>query len=140
MRFKVPKDVDIEDRIVGPLTLKQLGWLGSGMGICIILYKTVDLQLFIVSTIIVLGLAASFAFIRPYNQSLIGFCGSVLLFISKPKQYFWRRVGVNFPREKSNKKKTEQDLMPLVKKGLSAEEVERVTATLDSGGKKEPNE
>lgn len=135
MRFKVPKDVDIEDRIAGPLTLKQLGWLGSGTGLCIILWKMVDFQLFIFFAVIVMGLTAGFAFVRPYNQSLLGFCGSVMMFLSKPKQYFWRRIGINFPRQKKNNNKNEQDLMPLVKKGLPVGDIERVAETLDSGGK-----
>jgi len=135
MRFKVPKDVDIEDRIAGPLTLKQLGWLGSGVGICIILWKMVDFQLFIISAVIIMGLTAGFAFVRPYNQTLIGFCGSVLMFISKPKQYFWRRVGINFSRQKKANDKAEKDLMPLVKKGLPTSEMERVAETLDTGGR-----
>lgn len=134
MRFKVPKDVDIEDRIAGPLTLKQLGWLGGGAGICIILWKMVDFQLFILLAVIILGLSGAFAFVRPYNQSLVGFCGSVMLFLSKPKQYFWRRIGINFPRQKRSKDKKDQDLMPLVRKGLPTEEIERVSETLDSGG------
>jgi len=138
MRFKVPKDVDIEDRIAGPLTLKQLGWLGGGVGICIVLWKMLDFQLFVVCAVIILGLSAGFAFVRPYNQSLIGFCGSVLMFLSKPKQYFWRRIGINFPRQKKAAgDKENPDLVPLVKKGLPAAEIEQVAQTLDTGGKME---
>jgi len=138
MRFKVPKDVDIEDRIAGPLTLKQLGWLGGGVGICIVLWKMLDFQLFVVCAIIILGLSAGFAFVRPYNQSLIGFCGSVLMFLSKPKQYFWRRIGINFPRQKTaGSDKENPDLLPLVKKGFPSTEIERVAQTLDTGGKME---
>lgn len=135
MRFKVPKDVDIEDRIAGPLTAKQLGWISSGTIICIILWKLVDFQLFILLAIIILGSSCGFAFARPYNQSLIAFCGSVILFIFKPKQYFWRRLGINFPREKSDKNKSGQNLIPIFKKELPLEEMERVAETLDSRGK-----
>ena len=93
----------------------------------------VDVQLFVFSSVIIMGLAAGFAFVRPYNQSLIAFCGSVMLFISKPKQYFWRRVGINFPRSKINDKKRKQNLMPLVKKGLPTAEIESIAGTLDAG-------
>ena len=79
MRFKVPKDVDIEDRIVGPLTVKQLGWLGGGGAICLLLWKLIEFQVFVFVGIVIMGLSAAFAFVRPYNQSLVAFCGSVLL-------------------------------------------------------------
>jgi hypothetical protein len=134
MRFKVPKDVDIEDRIVGPLTLKQLGWLGGGMVLCIVLWKLVDFQLFVVFAILIVGLSAAFAFVKPYNQSLIAFCGSVLLFLTKPKQYLWRRIGINFPREKISSKKNGQDLLPLTKKGLPDKKINELAGTLDTGG------
>jgi len=137
MRFKVPKDVDIEDRIVGPLTIKQLGWLGGGVVLCIVLWKIVDFQLFIFLAILILGSSAAFAFIKPYNQTLIAFCGSVLIFITKPKQYLWRRVGINFPREKGLSKKAQQDLIPLTKKGLPVKDIEQIAGTLDAGGKTE---
>lgn len=134
MRFKVPKDVDIEDRIVGPLTLKQLGWLGGGMVLCIVLWKVVDFQLFVVLAVIIVGLSTGFAFVRPYNQTLIAFCGSVLLFLTKPKQYLWRRVGINFPREKTPGKKNGHNLLPLTKKGLPEKKVSELAGTLDTGG------
>ena len=134
MRFKVPKDVDIEDRIVGPLTLKQMGWLGGGFIICLILWKLVDFQLFAVLAIVVMGLSAAFAFVRPYNQTLIAFCGSVILFLTKPKQYLWRRVGINFPRKKGSNDKNAQDLLPLTKKGFPGKKIEQLAGTLDTGG------
>lgn len=133
MRFKVPKDIDIEDRIVGPLTIKQMGWLGGGSLICIVFWKTLDFQLFIFFALVVMGVSASFAFVRPYNQSLIAFCGSVLLYLSKPKMYFWRRIGINFPREKSSRKMSD-NLVPFTKKGFEEKEIEKLAHTLDSGG------
>ncbi|MBM3256577.1 MAG: PrgI family protein [Candidatus Moranbacteria bacterium] len=129
MRFKVPKDVDIEDRIVGPLTLKQMGWLGGGMLICIVFWKTMDFSLFVFFSLLVMGLSAAFAFVRPYNQSLIAFCGSVMLFITKPKLYFWGRKGVFFPR--GGKSHKSSNLIPLVKKGFSEKEIEKLADTLD---------
>jgi len=134
MRFKVPKDVDIEDRIVGPLTVKQLAWLGGGSGISLLLWKLIEFQVFIFLAIIIMGLSAAFAFVRPYNQSLIAFCGSVLLFISKPKLYIWRRIGHLFPRNNQNAGRSKKDLVMVVKKGFSPSEVEGLAETLDSGG------
>ena len=38
MQYKVPQDVQREDTIIGPLTLKQLGILGVGGGIAYGIY------------------------------------------------------------------------------------------------------
>lgn len=135
MRFKVPKDVDIEDRIVGPLTVKQLAWLGGGGGICLLLWKLIEFQVFVFVGIIIMSLSASFAFVRPYNQSLVAFCGSVLLYISKPKLYIWRRIEQIFPKNNQISKNPKSDLVMVVKKGLSASEIENLAETLDTSGK-----
>ncbi len=135
MRFKVPKDVDIEDRIVGPLTIKQLGWLAGGAVICILFWKIFVFQFFIFLSLVVMGLATAFAFVRPYNQSLVAFCGSVLLFLSKPKQYFWKRKGEAFPKSR-NSRQNNKNLVPLVRKGFSAKEIENLAGTLDSNSSK----
>jgi hypothetical protein len=39
MRFQVPQFTDVEDKIVGPLTLKQFVYLAGAGGGCIILYS-----------------------------------------------------------------------------------------------------
>ena len=135
MRFKVPKDVDIEDRIVGPLTVKQLAWLGGGSGITLLLWKLVDFQIFVFFGIIIMGTSAAFAFVRPYNQSLVAFCGSVMLYLSKPKLYIWRRIEHLFPKSNQIAKNPKNDLVMVVKKGFSSSDVEELAETLDSGGK-----
>lgn len=135
MRFKVPKDVDIEDRIVGPLTVKQLSWLGGGGAICLLLWKLIEFQVFVFVGIIIMSISASFAFVRPYNQSLVAFCGSVLLYLSKPKIYIWRRIEQIFPRNNQISKNAKNDLVMVVKKGLSASEIENLAGTLDANGK-----
>lgn len=38
MQFKIPQNVQLEDKIVGPLTLKQLATLGIGLGIAYAFY------------------------------------------------------------------------------------------------------
>ena len=47
MQYKIPQDVQIEDKIVGPLTLKQLITLGVGGGISYGIYVTLARNFFI---------------------------------------------------------------------------------------------
>ena len=134
MRFKVPKDIDIEDRIVGPLTAKQLLWLGIGAGLCVWWWQFTDFALFMLLAVMTMGIAAAFAFLKPYNQTLIGFAGSLLMFSTKPKQYLWRKVGVIFSHKSSGKKKKE--LVPLTKKGFPEEDAEELAKVVDKEGGK----
>jgi len=134
MRFKVPKDVDIEDRIVGPLTIKQLGWLGGGFLLCIAIWQMADVQLAVFMGLIIMSCCGAFAFVKPYNQSLVSFCGSVFVFVTKPKQYLWRRIGFVFPRHQQTESKRNKEMLIVVKKGFPSKDVEKLTETIDSGG------
>lgn len=47
MQYKIPQNVQIEDKIVGPLTLKQLIILGAGGGITYVIYMVLAKKFFI---------------------------------------------------------------------------------------------
>lgn len=93
MQFKVPQDVQREDRIVGPLTLKQLIICGIGGGIAYAIYVTIGKYYALISTILPVGfvviLTILFAFIRPHD---IGFAEFLLIRIENfllPNKRFW---------------------------------------------------
>jgi hypothetical protein len=91
MLSNVPQFIDIEDKIVGPLTAKQLGWLAGGGVVLMVLWNYLDLSAFIIAAIITAGTFGALAFYRPYNQSLIMFIFSAVFFVTRPKLYVWRR-------------------------------------------------
>ncbi len=73
MLFNVPQFIDIEDKIVGPLTAKQLGWLAAAGIILFVLFNFLDTSAFVIACVIVGTIFGALAFYRPYNQSLINF-------------------------------------------------------------------
>ncbi|MFZ2882506.1 MAG: PrgI family protein, partial [Candidatus Moraniibacteriota bacterium] len=92
MIFNIPQFIDIEDKLVGPLTAKQLGWLAIGGVILLIAYSTLDKATFFLSAAIIAVIFGALAFYRPYNQPLIKLVSSSILFIKRPKLYVWHRV------------------------------------------------
>ena len=68
MQYKIPQDVQIEDKIVGPLTLKQLITLGIGGGITYAIYvslaKTYYIEVWFVPTLIPGILTLLFTFVK----------------------------------------------------------------------------
>ena len=70
MRFIVPKFIDREARILGPLTFKQfLGLAGVG-GILFMLYYTLPTSIFIISAIVLVATSFSFIFISRYFSAI----------------------------------------------------------------------
>ena len=131
MRSKVPKDVTIEDTIVGPLTGKQFLWLLGGGVLLLILYHVFDFSLFIIVAILVIGIVSAFAFYRPYNQSLVSFLGHIIIYGTKGKQYIWKRGKRQFNPKDKNKEEAE---IIITKKKFPDKKVKRIANMLDADG------
>lgn len=130
MLIDVPQFVDIEDRIVGPLTAKQLGWLALGGVIILALWALLSLPVFIFATIFVVILFGGLAFYRPYNQSLISFIISSFSFIFKSKMYIWKRLP---EKEIAKKAATKiEEIAVIRKKTASEEKIKEISKILDT--------
>jgi len=92
MLFNIPQFIDKEDKIVGPLTAKQLGWMFGAGGVMLLLWALLDITAFILSSIPVMVIFGALAFYRPNNMSLIAFLFSSIQFFFRPKMYVWKRV------------------------------------------------
>ena len=128
MLSNVPQFIDIEDRIVGPLTAKQLGWLALGGVALLVLWSILSLGAFIVSAVFVAIIFGGLAFYRPYNQPLLSFVLSSVGFVFKPKMYVWKRL----PEKQEIKKtapKEEEAVIP--KKVVSGKKIKEISQLLD---------
>ena len=91
MRFKVPQFIELEDKIVGPLTLKQFFYLGGAAGLLFVLWLFLKLGAFIIVAIPIVALAGALAFYRPNGRPLINTIISWFGYLAKPRLYLWRK-------------------------------------------------
>lgn len=91
MQFQVPQFIEMEDKIVGPLTLKQFGFFAAAFAICFFLFRILTTFFAIMLAIPVVTIAFAFAFGKikgiPVTKYLINFVGFAL----KPQMYFWKK-------------------------------------------------
>lgn len=92
MLFNIPQFIDKEDKIVGPLTAKQLGWMFGAGTVLLVLWNILDTSAFIVASVFVAGIFGALAFYQPNNQPLVSFIFSSVRFMLHPKMYVWRRI------------------------------------------------
>lgn len=130
MYSNVPQFINKEDKIVGPLTAKQLGWLGAGGVSLIVLWNLFDFSTFLVLAIIVGAICGSFAFYRPYDQPLLKFLTSSIFFAVNPKMYIWKR---NYDKIEtvSRSQKKKKNTTP-TKKTLTNQKISDLSKILDS--------
>jgi len=91
MLFTVPQYIDVEDKVVGPLTVKQLLWMIAAGVLTLIMWAILPKVLFFIIAIPELLIFGALAFYRPYGQPLVGFVISGIFFLFGPKIYVWKR-------------------------------------------------
>lgn len=94
MRFQVPQFVDIEDKIIGPLTVKQFLYYVIAVMALVPLFALVDVALFVTIALPVIGAAAAFAHLKVYGQSLAVTVGRAFNFYFGGHFYLWQRGGI----------------------------------------------
>jgi len=99
LQYKIPQNVGIEDRIVGPLTLRQLIILAAGFGISYVLFAALSklYEMNVLEYIIILFpalIATAFALIKINDIRLPKFILLFLEFAIKPKRRLWDHRGI----------------------------------------------
>jgi hypothetical protein len=107
MNFQVPQFIDIEDKIFGPLTLKQFLYIAGSAGLAFIVYVILPLWLAIIpiGAIIAFGLALTFYQVN--NQPFIEFVQSVLTYSINSKMYIWKKSSPEKKKKIEAKPETE---------------------------------
>jgi len=91
MRFQIPQFIDVEDKIFGPLTLKQFIYVagGTSIGVVSVIFLGIFLGLLVSSPIIILALAL--AFYKINNRPFVHTLESAFKYATKDKLYIWRK-------------------------------------------------
>lgn len=128
----VPQYVDIEDKIVGPLTWKQLGWYFGGGVLLVILWQLLDETAFYTAAFFIVVGTSLFAFYKPRGLTLIEFVGYAILYVFKPRKYIWQRD----PEIKKEKKIDPAEMKKVVynRKSVDTDDISILAHTLDTGG------
>ena len=93
MRFQVPQFIEVEDKIFGPLTIKQFIYLLGGGGACFIVYSFVgSLFISIILCLPIIALTLALAFYKINNKPFINVVEAAFNYYSGNKLYIWKHV------------------------------------------------
>ena len=91
MRFEVPQFIDVEDKIIGPLTWRQFLYLGGGVGMAVVIFLTTNLIVFVLVGLPIGALAVALAFFPINNRPFSYFLEAMFNYITRQRLYFWRK-------------------------------------------------
>ena len=120
MRFEVPQFIEVEDKIVGPLTWKQFIYLAGGIGILVLFYFTLPTIFFAILGLPLAALAGFLAFHRINNRPFSAFLESFVTYMRKGKLYLWRKEHEQIITSYSKEPSTHSPILENNQKRLSA--------------------
>lgn len=147
MQAKVPQNVQMADKIVGPLTLRHMIIIGAGSGLAylvyIILARTYFWEIWLPPVAIITLITLAAAFLRIYNVSFGKFLILLLERFLIPQKRIWRKAdaeviitgtlntkkSINFKKDKVKDDKAVQTM----------KKIKNISEILDNYGKDLPN-
>lgn len=105
MQFQVPQFIEIEDKIFGPLTLKEFIYVAGGIGMSVIVFLFIPFKIISIPIIIViLVFSLSLAFYKVNGKPFVNTVESAFYYYFSKKLYIWRKA------EKLPEKKPEDEI------------------------------
>lgn len=134
-QFTVPQFIDVEDKVFGPITVRQfLIILVCGI-LSAITYRLVDLIVFLILTLLIFIAGGILAFLRINGRPFHYFILNFIQTLKKPKLRIWNN-------QLSKTKNELQDIVPAAVKApaapakprYSASKLAEVSLVVDTGG------
>ena len=127
MRFQIPQFIEVEDRIFGPLTIRQFIYLTGGAGLSFALYRFLPLLLAIPLILAVAGFALTLAFFKLHGRNFIAVMEAAFNFFRNGRLYIWRKV----PKAPLGKGVKPTEETPITVPRLSESKLKDLTWSLD---------
>ncbi len=131
-QFLVPQFIDVEPKILGPLTLRQFIIVVVGIVFAVLCYKLADLSLFVVEFLIIASIVILFAFIKINGQPFHYFLLNILAVMIGSNVRIWTK-DPKIARAVDNTPEKEQDNFT-PKEELKANKLSELSLLLDTGG------
>lgn len=131
MRFKVPQNIDMQDRIVGPLTMVQFIYAVIGFGLAYSIYSSMPKPLNLALAAPVAIFVICVDFVKINERPFLNFFLSAIQFLTAPKQRFWQQgddsdLNVEIYHQ-------QRQVAAVQHKAVSADEIAELAKKMDTG-------
>ena len=139
MQFVVPQFIDVEDKIIGPISTRQFLIMLSGGLLMFVEYKLADFALFLAEGLITLALILVIGFVKINGQPFHYFLLNLVQTLRRPRLKLWdkdladKELRFLYKIETDEKKPGEVKPMP-AKKPISSSRLSELSLIIDTGG------
>ena len=100
MEYQVPQFIEVEDKIVGPLTLRQFIYIAGAVGICVVFFVSLSFVFAFLLSAPVVALATALAFYKVNGKPFIEVLEAGFNYYTGAKLFLWKH---GEPTEKEKK-------------------------------------
>ncbi|MDE1919240.1 MAG: PrgI family protein [Patescibacteria group bacterium] len=90
MEYHVPQFIEVEDKIVGPLTLRQFIYIAGAGGLCVVFFAYFSLVYAIILSIPVVAFAGALAFYKVNGKAFIEILEAGFNYYTSAKLFLWK--------------------------------------------------
>ncbi len=91
MEYQVPQFIEVENKIIGPLTLRQFIYVAGAAGLCIVFFVYLQIIIAILLAIPVVALAAALAFYKVNGKPFVEVLEAGFNYYTSAKLFLWKR-------------------------------------------------
>jgi hypothetical protein len=92
MEYQVPQFIDVEDKIIGPLSLKQFIYLAGSAGLCVIFFAYLPFIFAVLLSLPVAGFGAALAFYKINGKSFLEVLEAGFNYYVHEKLLLWKQT------------------------------------------------
>lgn len=144
MQFVVPQFIEVESKVIGPISVRQFIILMATAGIMFIWYSIFSTVPFLIISVFTFAIGGTFAFAKVNSQPFHEFALSLTQTIRRPKLSLWHRVIKQQVVIKSTRKDKKEDRLKskdkLYKPDVSREHIAELSMIVDTKGQYSPED
>ncbi|MBI2415219.1 MAG: PrgI family protein [Candidatus Kerfeldbacteria bacterium] len=142
MQFVVPQFIEVESKVIGPISVRQFLILLVTAGLIFLLYEIFSFVIFAVLGVFTLTLGGTFAFAKVNSQPFHLFALSLIQTLKRPHLSIWRRDPVHQVITKLSRKDRKKDHKDndqfTPKPEVSQSQLAELSLIMDTAGKYSP--
>ena len=133
-QFVVPQFIDVEDKVIGPITVRQFIILLFSGGLEFLSWKFSDFTLFLFESLLIAIFTILFAFIKINGRPIHFFILNFIQTSKKPWLRLWNKEFNPSDLRKSMKKKESQIMIIPIKHMVGSSRLAELSLVVDTGG------
>ena len=134
LQFTVPQFIDVEDKIIGPITTRQFLIMLTGFIFIGISYKLFDFSLFVVSGLLIFAMSGVLAFLKINGMPFHFFILNFLQTLKKPNLRVWNKIPTKTDAGKEDKIDIDHKKEILPPKKVSSSRLTELSLIVDTQG------